>query len=115
VFDLGLDGLTQFALHVLAHFSAEAFEAAFFHAEQGEEFIIQLRQLRCGDAVDSDAELSSFTRQIKVLVISRESRVDDFLFASLCAQQSIFKAWDHAAGAQNQLSAFSRAASKSFA
>src|SRR3990167_2258078 len=115
VFNLGLDRLAQLALHVLAHFSAEAFQTAFFHAEQGEEVIIQLRQLRSRDAVDGDGELGSFTRQIEVLIISRESWVDYALFASLGAHQCIFKARNHAAGAENQLSTLGRTASEGFA
>src|SRR3989338_706887 len=63
VFNLGLDGLTQLTLHILAHFSTEAFQTAFFNTEQGKEVIIQLRQLRCSDAVNSNGELSSFTCQ----------------------------------------------------
>src|SRR3990167_3590891 len=112
VLDLGLDGLAQLTLHVLAYFGTEAFQTAFFHAKQGEEVVIQLRQLRSADAVDGHGELGSFAGQIEILVVLGESRGDDPLFTSLDTDQSIFEARDHAAGAENQLSALGRTAGK---
>src|SRR5690606_25331038 len=114
VLDLSLDGLTQFALHVLLHFGTEAFEATFLNAELGEELVIQLRQLRCCDAVDGNGELGGLAGQIEVLVILGEGRGDHALFAGLDTNQCFFEARNHATRAQHQLGALGRATGEDF-
>ncbi|MNO71951.1 hypothetical protein D3C76_628810 [compost metagenome] len=71
--------------------------------------------MRCGNAVYGHGELGGLTGQVQVLVVSREGRVDHALFASLDADQGIFEAWDHTAGAQHQQGALGGTASKGFA
>src|SRR3546814_9754266 len=90
-FRSGLDGLTQLALHVLFHFSTEAFDATFLHAELGEEFVIQLGQLRSGDGIHGDGELGSLAGQVEVLIVLGEGRVDHALFAGLGANERVFE------------------------
>jgi len=115
VLDLGLDGLTQLALHVLANFGAEAFDAGFLDTELSEELFVQLWQLRLGNAVDGHGELGGFASQVQVLVVSREGQVQNALFAGFGANQAVFEARDHAVGTQHQLSTLGGAASEDFA
>src|SRR3990167_8190862 len=115
IFHLGLDGLTQFALHILAHFGAEAFQAAFLDAELSEELVIELRQLGRGNAVHGNRELGGFAGQVQVLVVLREYRIDHPHVTGLGTDQGIFEARDHAAGAQHQLRAGGRATREGFA
>src|SRR3990167_7270623 len=114
VLHLGLDGLTQLALHVLAHFSAEAFQTAVLDTELGEELVVELGQLGCGNAVHGNRELGSFTGQIEILVILREYRIDHTHITGLGADQGIFEAGDHAPGAQHQLRTGGRATREGF-
>src|SRR5690606_25533769 len=115
VLDLGLDCLAQFTLHVLANFVAERFQTTFLHTEQSKEFVVQLRQQRCGNAVHGHGELSGFTSQVEVLIILGENRVDHAFFTGLDANQRFFEAGDHATGTQHQRSALGGATSKGFA
>ncbi|MNF88691.1 hypothetical protein D3C84_711900 [compost metagenome] len=114
VLDLGLDGLTQFTLHVLANFGAETFQARFLDAELSEEFFVQLRQFRLGNAVDGNGELGGLVGQVQVLVVLWEGQVQNALFTGLGADQTVFEARDHATRTQHQLSTGGRAASEHF-
>ncbi len=105
VLDLGLQGLAQFALHVLAHFGAEPFDGGLFHAELLEEGFVQLGQLGSGHFLDGDLELSGFAGQVQVLVVLGEGQVD----------QTVFETGDHAAGAQDQLGALGGTTGEGFA
>ncbi|MCY1431326.1 hypothetical protein D9M71_472910 [compost metagenome] len=71
--------------------------------------------MRSGNAVHGHGELSGLTRQVQVLVVSREGRVDHALFASLDANQGFFEARDHTAGAQDQQGALGGTAGEGFA
>ena len=115
VLDLGLDGLTQFTLHVLANFGAEAFQTGFLDTELGEELFVQLWQLRLGNSVHGYGELGFFASQVQILVVSRESQFQNALFTGFGAYQAFFKARNHAARTQHQLSTGGGAASEYFA
>src|SRR5690554_2524060 len=115
ILGLGLDRLAQLALHVLAHFGAEAFDAAFFNAETSEELVIQLGQLGSSHFVDDDFELGRLVGQIQVLVVLREGDADSASLTSLGADQAVFEARDHAAGAQYQLGVAGGTALEGFA
>ncbi|GBH18960.1 diguanylate cyclase or its enzymatically inactive variants [Pseudomonas syringae pv. actinidiae] len=115
ILDLGLDRLTQLALHVLANFGAEAFDTGFLDAELLEELFVQLRQLWLGNGIDGDGELGSLAGQVEVLIVLWEGHVQNALFTGLGANQTVFKARDHAAGTQHQLGTGGRTASEYFA
>src|SRR5471030_1518537 len=114
VLDLGFDGLTQFTLHVLANFGAETFDASFLDAELVEELFVQLWQFWLGNSVHGNGELSGIASQVEVLIVLWEAQVQNALFAGFSANQTVFETRDHAAGTDNQLSAFGGTASEHF-
>ncbi|CAN1600181.1 NAD-specific glutamate dehydrogenase [Pseudomonas mediterranea] len=114
ILDLGLDGLTQLTLHVLANFGAETFQTGFLDTELGEELFVQLRQLRLGNTVDGHGELGGFAGQVQVLIVLWEGHVQNALFAGFRADQAIFEARDHATGAQHQLGGLGGTAGEHF-
>src|SRR5471032_1998129 len=114
ILDLGLDGLTQLALHVLANFGTEAFQASFLDAELSEEFFGQLWQFWLGNSVYRHGELGGFAGQVQVLIVLREGQVQNALFAGFSANQTVFETRDHATRAQYQLGALGGTASEHF-
>ncbi|RML96973.1 hypothetical protein ALQ86_05747, partial [Pseudomonas amygdali pv. eriobotryae] len=115
ILDLGLDRLTQLALHVLANLGAEAFDTGFLDTELLEELFVQLRQLWLGNGIDGHGELGSLAGQLKVLIVLGEGHVQNALFASLGANQTVFETRNHATGTQHQLGSRGRTASEHFA